>query len=704
MSRVKSKQNLGQVDICADCGAPDPPWASVNRGILLCIQCCSIHRRLGSHISLVKSLKKSPWYPSQLKMVLALHNGGANKIWEHTLYENSTKTARRKPTPKDTSEVKTEFINNKHKSCAYVLRTNNEDGLLCVENELGKELHSSVRTTVLESTLRLLIQGADVNYFHDEKGSTPLHVAVKSNQILQVELLLIYGADPAHPDALGKTPLEYARQCVNKDILSRLIENQYEMTDKFTKYLCNRKPDHGNNQHFFIPQISIPLSPTATEKLRKLPNNLFEELAKDVYDEVDRREIETIWLSSADCIDLNTVPFLPVNSELSSIRNQSRQKIARFTSPELKALVYDILRDAHRRRLESLGKGSNPMQSQICEDDPLYDSVASDDDYADVTCDSPFNETDNNKIQSKNQSPTSSSNSTTNVNSQAAVPPAEVEELSLQLKNSDMAISSLKAEVTGLKALVEQLSSENFELKSRLSTSNNVSLVDSTSSAIGTTPGNFNNNNTVALPSSRIASMNGDSGSQSLDGLLFASDRSRLMNGNYTENNNTEHDFKQAKNRPSSMYETREYNRVPNWQAMKMQIKQNEQNRFTSQSLYAPQQNLNMHFKKVTHFLTEFWKCAQSDGRQNCTQFSEQIRLAIAEFVDALSYTKSGSDEIVKHLLCSVKDLHVNCIYLQDASRCGHQVNIETYMQKVREFAYEIAQDMKQLYTIYTNG
>ncbi|RRT41738.1 hypothetical protein B296_00048946 [Ensete ventricosum] len=38
-------------DICADCAAPEPDWASLNLGILLCIECSGVHRNLGVHIS-----------------------------------------------------------------------------------------------------------------------------------------------------------------------------------------------------------------------------------------------------------------------------------------------------------------------------------------------------------------------------------------------------------------------------------------------------------------------------------------------------------------------------------------------------------------------------------------------------------------------------------------------------------------------------
>ncbi|XP_066959519.1 ARF GTPase-activating protein GIT2 isoform X2 [Macrobrachium rosenbergii] len=363
MSRVgggaRTKPRTSQ-DVCADCGAPDAGWASINRGILICDECCSVHRSLGRHISQIKSLKKGTWNPIQLAMVHTLSSSGANHIWEHTLLDPSVaRTGRRKPQPKDpVHPTKADFIRAKHQMLSFVYRPQREDSNGS-DVDLSRQLHSSVRTANLETSLRLLSQGADPNFYHKEKGCYPLHVAGRAGQASQAELLIVYGADPGALDAKNNTPAHYASESNHSCLAEHLLESQYELTDRLAFYLCGRKPDHTMGQHWIIPEManSLDMSDLAKEarsKLQNLPNNLFEELACDVYDEVDRRETDSTWLSlqnqSALVSDRCTVPFLPVNPEYSSTRNQGRQKLARFNAREFATLIIDVLSDAKRRQ------------------------------------------------------------------------------------------------------------------------------------------------------------------------------------------------------------------------------------------------------------------------------------------------------------------------------------------------------------------
>ncbi|XP_045584091.1 ARF GTPase-activating protein GIT2 isoform X2 [Procambarus clarkii] len=363
MSRVgggaRTKPRSSQ-EVCGDCGAQDPGWASINRGILICDECCSVHRSLGRHISQVKSLKKGTWNPTQHAMVHTLYSSGANNIWEHTLLDPSVaKTGRRKPHYKDpVHPTKADFIRAKHQMLSFVYRPSRDDQSGS-DGDVSRQLHSSVRTANLETSLRLLSQGADPNYYHKEKCCCPLHVAARAGQASQVELLIIYGADPGALDIQGNTPAHYASESTHLDLAEHLIECQYELTDRLAFYLCGRKPDHNTGQHWIIPEMadSLDMSDLAKEarvKLQSLPNHLFEELACDVYDEVDRRETDAIWLSlqnqSALVSDRCTVPFLPVNPDYSSTRNQGRQKLARFNAREFATLIIDVLSDIKRRQ------------------------------------------------------------------------------------------------------------------------------------------------------------------------------------------------------------------------------------------------------------------------------------------------------------------------------------------------------------------
>ncbi|KAJ8312911.1 hypothetical protein KUTeg_010284 [Tegillarca granosa] len=314
----------------------NPTWASINRGVLICDECCSVHRSLGRHISQVKSLTKGQWNPPLLAAVQHLASHGANSIWEHSLLDPSqSKHGKKKPQPHDqVHPTKSEFIRSKYQFLQFVNKQ--KDGEISSLDDLSKQLHSSVRTNNLETCLRLLSKGADPNYFHPEKGNCPLHVAAQCGQPFQVELLVVYGADPGALDSCGKTPIDHARSEGYPDLADRLLECQFELTDRLAYYLCKRKPDHRSGIHFIIPEMADSLQEQqlksnisfSISSVPQLPNHLFEELATDVYDEVDRRENDEHWAQTHDNTALVTdrqgVPFLPLNPDFSATRNQGR--------------------------------------------------------------------------------------------------------------------------------------------------------------------------------------------------------------------------------------------------------------------------------------------------------------------------------------------------------------------------------------------
>ncbi|KAK9458068.1 hypothetical protein V1511DRAFT_455030 [Dipodascopsis uninucleata] len=67
---------------CADCGSRNTGWASWNLGIFLCIRCAGIHRKMGTHISKIKSLSVDSWSMEQIFVMRDMGNTKSNAIWD----------------------------------------------------------------------------------------------------------------------------------------------------------------------------------------------------------------------------------------------------------------------------------------------------------------------------------------------------------------------------------------------------------------------------------------------------------------------------------------------------------------------------------------------------------------------------------------------------------------------------------------------
>lgn len=108
-------------DVCADCKARTPRWASHNLGIFICVNCASIHRKMGTHISKVKSLTLDTWTKEQVE-----HMKQTGNIKSNALYNPDEK---RYPPPTNMIESERDselekYIRAKYEFKTFMKRTN----------------------------------------------------------------------------------------------------------------------------------------------------------------------------------------------------------------------------------------------------------------------------------------------------------------------------------------------------------------------------------------------------------------------------------------------------------------------------------------------------------------------------------------------------------------------------------------------------
>lgn len=90
-------------DVCADCKGRAPRWASWNLGIFICVQCAGVHRKMGVHISKVKSITLDTWTREQVDRMKEVGNVKSNKKY------NPDEMRNRPPTNMEESERDSEL-------------------------------------------------------------------------------------------------------------------------------------------------------------------------------------------------------------------------------------------------------------------------------------------------------------------------------------------------------------------------------------------------------------------------------------------------------------------------------------------------------------------------------------------------------------------------------------------------------------------
>ncbi|XP_055725191.1 arf-GAP with GTPase, ANK repeat and PH domain-containing protein 1-like [Salvelinus fontinalis] len=268
---LQAIRNAKGNSLCVDCEAPNPTWASLNLGALICIECSGIHRNLGTHLSRVRSLDLDD-LPRELTLVLgAIGNHLANSIWEgRTL-------GRRKPTPDATREERESWIRAKYEQRLFVAPLALPSPGQGLEiNTLSASLLAAVMERDLPRLLLLLAHSTkdDINAPLPPGGhlsppppaaspSPPLegslrppcsalHAACQLADVVMTQLLVWYGSDVRCRDAQGQTAVTLARYAGSQ-----------ECADILLQYGCPNEPAPSVAT---TPSLSVATTPSLSRK------------------------------------------------------------------------------------------------------------------------------------------------------------------------------------------------------------------------------------------------------------------------------------------------------------------------------------------------------------------------------------------------------------------------------------------------------
>uniref|UniRef100_A0A915HLG1 Uncharacterized protein n=1 Tax=Romanomermis culicivorax TaxID=13658 RepID=A0A915HLG1_ROMCU len=216
-SSVQALKTISGNDKCADCGAPNPDWASLNLGILMCIDCSGVHRNLGSHISKVRSLDLDEW-----------------------------------------PDVKANWIKLKYEIKEFLCPLQN----LNMNNGTVDQLvvEKFVETICKKDLKQMLLLLAHCNKSQINATlsptdlRTPLHVACAVGNAPMTQLLIWYNADVKALDEEGRPPLWFAKNSGSRECVDILTNNGGSCTQT-------------SNEQFSAPKITPrPILPIASPR------------------------------------------------------------------------------------------------------------------------------------------------------------------------------------------------------------------------------------------------------------------------------------------------------------------------------------------------------------------------------------------------------------------------------------------------------
>lgn len=198
--------------LCADCSCSMPEWASLNLGILICIDCSGVHRNLGVQVSRVRSFLLDDWRNDHFDIMVSIGNRAANNVWE-----NDQICISEKPNPNSSSNVRSLYIRKKYLEKAFLAPISSA-------LSLGQMLLEAVQTQTIAQGLSVLIRcgKVEINMLHEPQMRAVLHVATEIASVPWTQMIIWYNCDVNLVDGEGHTALYIARK-LNNDLLMEIL-------------------------------------------------------------------------------------------------------------------------------------------------------------------------------------------------------------------------------------------------------------------------------------------------------------------------------------------------------------------------------------------------------------------------------------------------------------------------------------------------
>jgi hypothetical protein len=218
--------------VCADCGAPNSSWTSLNWGVTLCDACAGVHRGLGANVSKVRSLALDYVEPLHRALIEAIGSVRANEIL-------TVRCPAEEAIPEDAAaEERGHFIERKYRERAFVAEWDDSDVTAAIQRQELMTVFKFVAAGKLVGDdkgkfgpvhaaacvgnpliLHLLcLNTNDIGALDDAEWS-PLCYAAYHGQAVMVDVLLYYGADLQKK---GVSPYEIARARGHDALMRRL--------------------------------------------------------------------------------------------------------------------------------------------------------------------------------------------------------------------------------------------------------------------------------------------------------------------------------------------------------------------------------------------------------------------------------------------------------------------------------------------------